>query len=62
MRLEDVDLIPDRLSHRQGGFADVYQGMRNGQLLAVKKPRSGGDAVINQLVLPLLTCPNNIFS
>jgi hypothetical protein len=62
MRLEDVELIPDRLLHRQGGFADVYQGIREGQLLAVKKPRSVGNAVVNQQVLHPLTGSSNMFS
>jgi hypothetical protein len=61
MHLEDVKLVPDRQFHRHGGFADVYQGIHNGQLIAVKKPRLLGDLEIAQKVFRLSASFVNIF-
>jgi hypothetical protein len=38
--VEDVALVQDRDSHRQGGFADVYRGTRGVESIAIKKPRT----------------------
>jgi hypothetical protein len=37
--VEDVELLPNRHFHRQGGYANVYRGARTGEAIAVKKPR-----------------------
>jgi hypothetical protein len=62
MHLENVELVRDSRFHRQGGFADVYRGILDGQLVAIKKPRSVDDAEIAQKVVLLSHDRNRIFS
>jgi hypothetical protein len=37
--VENIVRDQDPNFHRQGGYADVYRGLRAGDLVAIKKPR-----------------------